>query len=72
MRALGRDLTGYEDGSENPKGDAAPAAALVASGAGLGGGSFVCTDRAGDTHSTTSWAAATTRLAMRSASTLAS
>jgi len=37
----GRDLTGYEDGTENPQGDAAIAAALV-QGAGLGrdGASF--------------------------------
>ncbi|MDR0478959.1 MAG: Dyp-type peroxidase [Burkholderiaceae bacterium] len=37
----GRDLTGYEDGTENPQGDAASAAALV-QGAGprLDGGSF--------------------------------
>lgn len=36
-----RDLTGYEDGTENPKGDAAAAAALVSgAGAGLDGGSF--------------------------------
>jgi len=38
----GRDLTGYEDGTENPQGDAARAAALVhEAGAGLDGGSFV-------------------------------
>jgi putative iron-dependent peroxidase len=37
----GRDLTGYEDGTENPKGDAAEVAALVAGqGQGLDGGSF--------------------------------
>lgn len=37
----GRDLTGYEDGTENPEGDAAVAAALVAGqGPGLDGGSF--------------------------------
>jgi porphyrinogen peroxidase len=37
----GRDLTGYEDGTENPVGDEALAAALVAGqGAGLDGGSF--------------------------------
>jgi porphyrinogen peroxidase len=36
-----RDLTGYEDGTENPKGDAAAAAALVSGrGAGHDGGSF--------------------------------
>ena len=39
---LGLDLTGYEDGTENPKGDAAQAAALVqGAGAGLDGASFV-------------------------------
>lgn len=38
----GRDLTGYEDGTENPKGDAAIAAALVMKGkAGIKGSSFV-------------------------------
>lgn len=38
----GRDLTGYEDGTENPKGDAALEAAIVATGgAGIAGGSFV-------------------------------
>ena len=38
----GRDLTGYEDGTENPEGDDAEAAALVhGQGAGLDGGSFV-------------------------------
>jgi putative iron-dependent peroxidase len=37
-----RDLTGYEDGTENPQGEAALAAALVAGqGAGRDGGSFV-------------------------------
>jgi len=37
-----RDLTGYEDGTENPKGDdAAEAAILTGSGAGLDGSSFV-------------------------------
>lgn len=37
----GRDLTGYEDGTENPSGDEAEVAALVAEGnAGLTGGSF--------------------------------
>lgn len=36
------DLTGYEDGTENPTGDAALAAAIVAGrGPGLDGGSFV-------------------------------
>lgn len=38
----GRDLTGYEDGTENPEGDAAVAAALVSgAGAGADGSSFV-------------------------------
>lgn len=38
----GRDLTGYEDGTENPSGDDALAAAFVhGSGAGLDGSSFV-------------------------------
>ncbi len=38
----GRDLTGYEDGTENPKGKKAQAAALVAGrGRGEDGGSFV-------------------------------
>jgi putative iron-dependent peroxidase len=37
-----RDLTGYEDGTENPQGDDAIAAALVSGqGPGLDGGSFV-------------------------------
>lgn len=40
--AHGRDLTGYEDGTENPEGEAAQAAALVAQGGpGLAGSSFV-------------------------------
>lgn len=40
--AGGRDLTGYEDGTENPVGDAAVAAALVSDGAdALSGSSFV-------------------------------
>jgi len=41
----GRDLTGYVDGTENPKLDAAEKAALVASGAGLQGGSFAAVQR---------------------------
>jgi porphyrinogen peroxidase len=41
----GHDLTGYEDGTENPKGDAAVAAGLVASGDGLAGSSFVAVQR---------------------------
>ncbi len=40
--AHGSDLTGYEDGTENPEGDAAREAALVAPGTpGLAGSSFV-------------------------------
>jgi len=39
---VGRDLTGYEDGTENPQGDEAIAAAIIAGrGHGLDGGSFV-------------------------------
>jgi porphyrinogen peroxidase len=42
----GRDLTGYEDGTENPKGDAALEAAILAhGGAGMVGGSFVAVQR---------------------------
>lgn len=42
----GRDLTGYMDGTENPHGDDAARAALVTgSGAGLDGGSFVAVQR---------------------------
>lgn len=38
----GRDLTGYEDGTENPEGDAALEAAIVqGAGAGLDGGSLI-------------------------------
>jgi porphyrinogen peroxidase len=44
--AGGRDLTGYEDGTENPKDDAAIAAAIVhGAGAGLDGASFVAGQR---------------------------
>ncbi|MSO64974.1 MAG: Dyp-type peroxidase [Alphaproteobacteria bacterium] len=43
--AGGRDLTGYEDGTENPKGDAVPTVALVRAGAGLAGSSFVAVQR---------------------------
>jgi len=44
--AGGRDLSGYEDGTENPKGDAAVRAAIIAGkGAGLDGGSFVAAQR---------------------------
>ncbi len=42
---IGRDLTGYEDGTENPTGDDAVAAALVAEGAGMTGSSFVAVQR---------------------------
>jgi putative iron-dependent peroxidase len=42
----GRDLTGYEDGTENPKDAAAVAAAVIAEGApGVRGGSFVAVQR---------------------------
>ncbi len=42
----GRDLSGYVDGTENPKGDRAVEAALVArAGAGLDGSSFVAVQR---------------------------
>jgi putative iron-dependent peroxidase len=42
----GRDLTGYEDGTENPKDDAAIAAAIASGrGAGLDGSSFVAVQR---------------------------
>ncbi|RME06254.1 MAG: Dyp-type peroxidase [Deltaproteobacteria bacterium] len=37
----GLDLTGYEDGTENPKGDAAKETAILSGGAGLAGSSFV-------------------------------
>lgn len=43
--AGGRDLTGYEDGTENPKDDDATEAALVASGEGLAGSSFAAVQR---------------------------
>jgi putative iron-dependent peroxidase len=44
--AEGRDLSGYKDGTENPKGAAARAAALVRGlGAGLDGSSFVAAQR---------------------------
>ena len=38
---LGRDLTGYEDGTENPEGEEAVAAAFVSEGDALQGSSFV-------------------------------
>ncbi len=42
----GRDLSGYVDGTENPEGDAARDAAIVAdAGAGLDGSSFVATQQ---------------------------
>ncbi|MES1157649.1 MAG: Dyp-type peroxidase [Haliangium ochraceum] len=42
----GRDLSGFEDGTENPKGDAAIAAAIVGGrGPGLDGASFVAVQR---------------------------
>jgi putative iron-dependent peroxidase len=42
----GRDLSGFEDGTENPKGDAAVEAAFIhGRGAGLDGGSFVAVQR---------------------------
>ena len=42
----GRDLTGYEDGTENPKDEAALEAAIVAQGGdGMVGGSFVAVQR---------------------------
>jgi putative iron-dependent peroxidase len=43
--AGGRDLTGYEDGTENPNGDAAVEAALSSGPAGLAGASFVAVQR---------------------------
>lgn len=42
----GRDLSGYEDGTENPEGEDADAAAIADAGAGaLAGSSFVATQR---------------------------
>jgi putative iron-dependent peroxidase len=43
--AGGRDLTGYEDGTENPKGDAAADAAFASGAAGFAGSSFVAVQR---------------------------
>jgi putative iron-dependent peroxidase len=43
--AGGRDLTGYMDGTANPSGEDAVAAALVDSGAGMAGSSFVAVQR---------------------------
>jgi putative iron-dependent peroxidase len=45
LYAGGRDLTGYEDGTENPKDDAAAEAALVQTGDGFAGSSFVAVQR---------------------------
>lgn len=45
MYSGGRDLTGYEDGTENPKGEAAVDAALVPNGDGMVGSSFVAVQR---------------------------
>jgi porphyrinogen peroxidase len=42
----GKDLSGFEDGTENPKGEAALAASVIAGrGNGLDGGSFVAVQR---------------------------
>jgi putative iron-dependent peroxidase len=41
----GRDLTGFEDGTENPTGRKAAAAAIVAKGEGMKGSSFVAVQR---------------------------
>jgi putative iron-dependent peroxidase len=43
--AGGRDLTGYEDGTENPKGDNAVHAAIVPAGQPFAGSSFVAVQR---------------------------
>jgi putative iron-dependent peroxidase len=43
--AEGRDLSGFEDGTENPTGDAAIDAALVGAESPLAGSSFVATQR---------------------------
>lgn len=46
VHAGGRDLTGYEDGTENPKDERAAEVALIAgAGEGLDGGSFVAVQR---------------------------
>jgi putative iron-dependent peroxidase len=45
LYAGGRDLTGYEDGTENPKDMAAAEAALVQEGDGMAGSSFVAVQR---------------------------
>ena len=41
----GRDLTGYEDGTENPKGEKAANAALMSGAPGIAGSSFVAVQR---------------------------
>lgn len=41
----GRDLSGFEDGTENPEGDDAVAAATVTAGEGMAGSSFVAVQR---------------------------
>jgi putative iron-dependent peroxidase len=41
----GHDLTGFEDGTENPRGDAAVAAAIVPGAEGFAGSSFVAVQR---------------------------
>ena len=41
----GRDLSGYEDGTENPKGDAALEAAFASGDSGFAGSSFVAVQR---------------------------
>lgn len=43
--SIGRDLTGYEDGTENPKDERAVEAAIARGGPGIAGGSFVATQR---------------------------
>lgn len=45
LYAGGKDLSGYEDGTENPRRAAAIAAALIPSGKGLAGSSFVAVQR---------------------------
>ncbi|MHC9061496.1 Dyp-type peroxidase [Nitrospira sp. CMX1] len=45
LYADGRDLTGYEDGTENPRGDAAHDVAVVPAGSDLMGSSFVAVQR---------------------------
>jgi len=45
LYAGGKDLSGYEDGTENPRRAAAIAAAVISSGKGLAGSSFVAVQR---------------------------